>query len=197
MDLVVTFNKNDPDQCIEQFEASWRRGPPPNLIDFLPSTEKANSDTEARLLIEELVMIDQEYRWRRSPSSEPQIARDTRNDQSAGQQLPPTPQLHDYVTLFRQLGAMDELSTEAIANEYRVRQRWGDRPSHQEYTDKFPNRAPVLSRALKAVDARLKRSIRASDCDVRLSLLQSIDYDARAMRGMTSSNVHSANARLV
>ena len=167
MDADANYNQNAPDQSIEQFEASWRRGPPPNLADFLPAAETASLDAEARELVEEFVMIDQEYRWRRSGASATQIAGDTRTNDTAGQQLPLTPRLHDYVALLGQLGAIDEFSTEAIANEYRVRHRWGDRPNHQEYTEQFPYRVQELSRALRTVDARLKRSIRSTNHDVR------------------------------
>ena len=167
MSAGAPYNENDLDGCIERFEASWRRGQTPNVSHFLPTTEKANSDAEARALAEELVMIDLEYRWRRPTAFETDVSGDTLSHESAGQQLPPTPRLHDYIKMFRELGAIDELSTETIANEYRVRQRWGDRPSHREYTEQFPDRAQALGRALRTVDARLKRSIRAPEGDVR------------------------------
>ena len=49
-----------------------------------------------------------------------------------------------------QIGRLDELPTELIANEYRVRQRWGDRPSHEDYLKRFRRHAPELQVALRA-----------------------------------------------
>jgi len=57
----------DPDQVLERFEEVWRRGTPPRIVDFMPSGG-------GRPLLEDLIKIDLEYRWKtgcRLPLSKP------------------------------------------------------------------------------------------------------------------------------
>src|SRR5262249_34973166 len=42
-----------------------------------------------------------------------------------------------------------------IGWEYRVRQRWGKRPTHEEYVARFPRHRPELPRTLARIDAEL------------------------------------------
>src|SRR5262249_45303940 len=54
-----------------------------------------------------------------------------------------------------ELGRPEQLAVELIGEEYRVRQRWGDHPSHSEYVARFAQQGPPLLEALQRIDAEL------------------------------------------
>jgi serine/threonine protein kinase len=64
--------------------------------------------------------------------------------------------LEQYVKRIAQLGSLDSLPTELIAEEYRVRHRFGDRPSHAEYAARFPRHGRTVLNELSRVDADLR-----------------------------------------
>jgi hypothetical protein len=140
-------------EIIEQFEQAWHNGGAPDLRKFV---QFANSDTDEeghRELLEELVMIDIECRWRhavpavnRNPSS-PDVAN--------------FPNVEDYIRRFPILVHGEKLSVDIIAEEYHARQRWGDQPSVLEYFERFPECWSKLRGALERlvkeiVEARVK-----------------------------------------
>src|SRR6185312_3619645 len=108
---------------------------------FLPP-KPGIPDSSRRVLLEELVMLDLEYRWRRAGS------------------LPPgpigaKPRLEEYLRLYPELGAAEQVSGDLLAAEYRVRQRWGDRPSGAEYAARFGRHAALADGVLTRLDAEL------------------------------------------
>jgi serine/threonine protein kinase len=140
-----------PLEIVEQFEQAWQQGTPPQLDLFLPP-ETAPSRRKDVLL--ELVAIDLEYRWRR--------------DAIGGIAW----ELEEYVRRFPELGPLSQLSAELIAEEYRVRQRWGDRPSAEVYLRRFPTQAAALTGLLQRVDARRAGEEARRQAQPRPSLLQ-------------------------
>jgi serine/threonine-protein kinase len=130
------------EELLEQFEGLWRRGAAPILADFLAKLPH-DSAGEPRALLEELVKIDLEYRWRQ--------LQETGADAAAA-----PPLLEDYARQHAELGPAAALSQELIGEEYRVRQRWGDQPDHAEYVARFPGRGTQLLEHLRAIDAELK-----------------------------------------
>src|SRR5439155_14941622 len=76
-------------------------------------------------------------------------------DSEAPGPLQACPRLEDYVAHLGALGPLPQVPIELICEEYRVRQRWGDRPGHAEYVGRFPRRGPELLGALARVDAEL------------------------------------------
>jgi hypothetical protein len=126
----------DLDPLLERFELAWQSGVPPVIEEFLPAGPAAPA-----LLLQELIPIDLEYRWRR---------------EIAAGNLPPQPRLSDYAKRFPQLGPLGRLPVELIGEEYRVRHRWGDRPGHAEYVECFPGHA-TLPALLVRIDAELAR----------------------------------------
>lgn len=135
-------------QVLDQFESAWREGAAPQLTNFLSRlADTADTAGQSRLeLLTELVAVDLEYRWR--------------TDSSAAQTLPPDedslpmkPRLDDYVALFPELGSLQELPLELITEEYRVRMRFGDRPSHDDFIQRFPDRAAEVRETLQQVDS--------------------------------------------
>jgi len=116
-----------------RFDQAWKKGTAPSIAAFLSLL----AATEARRpFLEELVMIDLEYRWRQ---------------QSPQQRL----RLEDYAKTFPELGRLEAVSRELIAAEYRVRHLWGDRPEHAEYLARFPAQAASLRASLEQVDSEL------------------------------------------
>src|SRR5262249_6147355 len=130
---------------LERFEAAWQSETPPQLPDFLPAAAAGappGAEPARRALLEELVKIDLHYRWRRG-SAEP------------GGLLPAQPQLEDYVACYPELGPLERLSPELIAEEYRVRQRWGDQPPAEAYSQRFPQQADRLRDVLARMEGEL------------------------------------------
>lgn len=119
---------------LDEFDAAWSRDPPPRLEDFYPPTN-ASPETQ-RWFLSELVMTDLGQRWRRQ----------------LGRLL-----LEDYRERFPELGP--QLALELIAEEYRVRRLWGDRPEPDEYFRRFPDRHGELKARLPAVDAELAAEV--------------------------------------
>ncbi len=148
-----TYVPNEFDSCVDRFDTMWHSGTVPEIDDFLPPQDASILDRqERRRLLAELVMIDLEFRWRDSAGES------TGNSQPPGAEQPARPRLEDYVARYPQLGPLDKLPTELIANEYRVRQRWGDRPAQADYLKRFRGHARELQDALRQVDAELPRA---------------------------------------
>src|SRR5206468_3749958 len=82
------------------------------------------------------------YRWRQG-------------DRTPADGLPLCPRLEDYVARYPRLGPLERLSAELIAEEYRARWRWGDRPSPADYAARFPAQASNLPERLAGIDAEL------------------------------------------
>ena len=120
---------------LEAFEKAWQAGQAPAIADFL-----ARAPLELRpALLEELVKIDLECRWRRIG----ECAAD----------LPAQPRLEDYLQRFPELAA--DVPVTLIGQEYRVRQWWGDAPAHFEFAARFPQHAERLNDALRRIDDQL------------------------------------------
>ncbi len=134
---------DDLEQRLERFELAWQSGAPPAIAAFLPAGPALLP------LLHELIKIDLEYRWRRPA-------------EAAGS-LPARPLLNDYAEQFPQLGPPEHFPVELIGEEYRVRQRWGDRPGHAEYTRRFPGDSRGLKAELARIDAELEAEL-ATEC---------------------------------
>lgn len=127
------------DAAIDAFERAWRSGDAPHLLGFVDGAVKA----EGRLaLLHELVRVDLEYRWRSSGSMD----RDRRT-------------LDDYLPLLAELGRRDDLPIDLIAEEYRVRRRWGDLRDATELLQRYPERHAELKCALSQVDEEIEREV--------------------------------------
>jgi WD40 repeat protein/serine/threonine protein kinase len=146
------------DEVCDRFEQAWQSGETPEVSRFLA----ANADqwqhwpvASRRQLLEELIKLDLEYRWQEQDQSQRTALvaeQDTivGNDGGAKRLL-----LEDYVRQHPELGSSDRLSLELVLEEYRVRQRWGDQPPHQEYLQRFPDHGPLLQEQLAQVDSDL------------------------------------------
>jgi len=103
-----------------RFEAAWAQGKPLRLECCLPPPEHpAYLPT-----LEELVHIDLEMAWKRFPAL-------------AGSDLPRPAPLESILERFPVLGTAEVLAR-LIRQEFRVRQRHGDKPTLAEYVRRFP-----------------------------------------------------------
>jgi tetratricopeptide (TPR) repeat protein len=97
-------------------------------------------DPRYREHLVDLIKLDLEFRWKTfGRRSDPPTF-----DSSAWL-------LEDYVARYPELGPLDWLPDDLIAEEYRARGRWGDRPERSTLTAKFPDR-PDLDPLLAQVD---------------------------------------------
>jgi serine/threonine protein kinase len=87
---------------------------------------------------------------------------ETRNVQESTKSLPVRPRLEDYVRRYPELGPLEQVSPAIIGEEYRARQRWGDRPAHDDYLARFRRQAPLLEQLLSAIDRELAEDPTAS-----------------------------------
>src|SRR5262245_56521632 len=132
----------DSEALLLRFDQAWQQGTPPSIEQFLGFFPPAAG---RRPFLEELVMIDLEYRWRLgelgivAPSG---LIRER-------------PRLEDYVAHYAELGGLAQLALELIGTEYRVRRRWGDRPGAAEYAARFPRHGARLPDLLRQIDAEL------------------------------------------
>jgi serine/threonine protein kinase len=116
------------DQCCDRFEAAWKKGGAwPQIADYLVDAPMAADGAARRGLLIELVMLDLEYRWRRSRQDAAAgglAAGKGGGDLSGPAQLPRRPCLDDYVSAFPELGPLDRLPAKLLDQERRVRREW-------------------------------------------------------------------------
>lgn len=164
----------DVEEVIDAFEGAWRRGPPPGLDQFLAEPGGDAADPLARRkLVAELVMIDLWHRWCRTAAKDPlrvvaataEPEGDSRfpgreGSEACGDAIPERPLLEDYVRRYPEMGSLEQLDVKLIVEEYRARQRWGDRPEHTEYAARFAGQWTRLRPALQDVDQSQSTSAR-------------------------------------
>jgi len=140
------------DDLCDRFEAAWRDGRLPEIESFLgPEGKRVDSPALHDLLVQ-LVKIDLEYRWQPG-AADPRQQNLKATVSSAFATLPWRPRLADYVARYPLLGPLDQLPTELILQEYRVRQQSGERCDVAEYLRQFPAKADWLRKRLGPPDA--------------------------------------------
>ncbi|HEX7445971.1 MAG TPA: serine/threonine-protein kinase, partial [Pirellulales bacterium] len=65
-----------------------------------------------------------------------------------------------------ELGVLRQLPIALIAEEYRVRHRWGGKPDHGEYLSRFGDRAGEIAAALQQVEAELGDEAETADAAI-------------------------------
>jgi serine/threonine protein kinase len=108
----------------DRLEKLWsERGQPVDLNELLPPP----GDPKRLLYLEELIRTDLEIRWRRRI--------ETRIDW--------------YIERFEELGKSANVSPKLIYEEYRVRQKFGDKPDLASFNGRFPNQYAEVLRIAK------------------------------------------------
>src|SRR4029079_15833117 len=85
------------------------------------------------------------------------------------------PLLDYYTEAFAEIGPVRDLPIELIAEEYRTRHRFGDRPSHSHYLIRFPRHASRLKDSLSRIDAELAERTGVGSPFVSTSVECSVD----------------------
>lgn len=167
---------------LEQFERDWQHGEIPDLQSLVQTrVGEFESPSELCDCLRELVMLDLEMRWR---IESPGVRKNNAAKLDRGT-LSFRPRIDDYAALFPGLQLPRELSIDLIAEEYRVRWRWGDRPSHEHYLARFPDRRVEIDDRLSRIDDELFR-------EFDLSLTRSIvSGDRQLHQAETSSSLSS------
>lgn len=107
----------------DRLEESWQRGADVDLTQFLPPP----SSPLRGFVFEELIKTDLEIRWRRGLG--------------VG--------LRNYLQRYPELSARPEALPGLLYEEYRVRQRFGDRPTLDSYREAYPDLYPAFQRLLE------------------------------------------------
>jgi hypothetical protein len=134
------------DAAVAAFEVAWQTGDAPDIRSFVDAALLRGRGGIS--LLHELIRVDLEYRWKSTVPAE-----------SGTLSTPRRRGIEDYLDLLPEVGAVSRLPLDLIAEEYRVRHRWGDRPAAAEFVHRFPERAAELAAALAAVDRELEREI--------------------------------------
>lgn len=131
----------DLEKHVHRFECACRSELQPRLEDYLPRSIGAGAESDRLKVLLELIKLELEYCWRRpewgmSSARQPVI-------------------VEGYLRQYPELATVKGAFVKLIVEEYRVRQRWGDKPSQQEYFVRFPQHADYLANALPRTDAEL------------------------------------------
>ena len=162
---------------VVRFEQAWRLRGPCEVADYLEEPSPLGGPERTRLLVE-LICVDLEFRWRSAIAIAP-IA------------------LAGYVERFPELGALDRLPIELIAEEYRVRSLWGDRPSHAAFLAPFRARHEPIGQELVRVDAELAAEASEPSGIPRSAASSSGDVAALAALGPLRSHEDFLLRRLI
>jgi serine/threonine protein kinase len=155
----------DVKRLLDAFEDAWQKGVPV-IENFLPPLAAGDEELDKaarRELLEELIKIDLEYRWKRFQAA-------LRGPGGGLEQF----RVEEYCARFPQLADGRPLPLTLVCEEYRVRRRWGDRPSADEYAARSPGDCEALLTELRRIDAKLEaESDRTSQGDSSRSVPRS------------------------
>jgi tRNA A-37 threonylcarbamoyl transferase component Bud32 len=130
----MTFD-DEFESRIRRFEQARRLQVRSGIAKFLDPVGEVPAVDRTRLLVE-LICIDLEFEWR------------------VPREQPPST-LEIYIAQFPELNSLDRLPIELIGEEYRVRHRWGDRPSHASMLARFRHRLDLIEAEMLKIDAEL------------------------------------------
>jgi hypothetical protein len=134
------------ESVLDAFDAAWSSGIAPNLKAFYARGQSLSPADRAKLLAE-LIKIDLEYRWRFFVLP----VRGTKTGNSTKR-----PRLvEDYAQEYPELTIQADLAAE----EWLVRNRFGDRPSRSEYFQRFPHLQDALRQQFQILEPTVKGSV--------------------------------------
>jgi hypothetical protein len=138
-------------KILDRYQQAWRDGMRPAIEAFLSDAAKEAGELDALV---ELIKADLECRWRGQQSTYRTQGRHERTQPHGSI----CPLLEDYVERFPHLGRLSELPVHLIVQEYRVRRRWGDRPTAERYVERFGPRDGELLSSLRKIDQEESKS---------------------------------------
>jgi len=125
------------EELLEQFEHAWQSGEPPDLARFWAARRDAVSESDRLAWLLELIRVDLEYRWSRAGGERGW--------------------LEDYAARLPEVGPQASWPLDLIAEEWRARWRWGDRPEVGEFRRRFTERDEALSTELRRIQHEMLR----------------------------------------
>jgi len=154
------------DLLCDQFEAAWKSGRQPRIEEFAAASWAADPPL-LREFLAQMVTIDLWYRWRTVVAETVKSTAPQEETLSGMPGLPERPLLSEYCARYPALGRPEQWPIGLIVQEYRVRQRWGDRPDHEEYLCRYAEQAGELAWRLKDVDEELAREAMSGPANPR------------------------------
>ena len=125
----------------DEFELAWKQSPPASIEEYYSRVVRSEArvlDASNRTtLLEELVKLDLEFRWRHSPATGEKWV------------------IRDYAQRFSELRAAGWDAVPLLCEEYRVRLQWGDRPSREAFLSDHGHLETQLSGRLTQVEQSL------------------------------------------
>ncbi len=124
------------DSLLDDFELAWRGTEPPRIDEFLARVMQPGRPMRQQCaLLQKLVAVDLEYRFRKwgseAPDNAPTLALQLSDCNS--------PRLEDYRPLLeRHVGSPAAWPPRLFLDEYQIRCRFGDRPLLDDYPERFP-----------------------------------------------------------
>lgn len=140
-------SSDQPVSCFERlisaFERSWQADSEPRITEFVDKCEAVLKGRLSR----ELVLIDMEFRWqaKNQRSTKPESSDE---DETIGWQ--PTGSI--YAGAIPLVGALGAVPADLVAEEYRIRHLWGDRPNHDRFISAYPAQLTLLPKCLARID---------------------------------------------
>ncbi len=163
------------------------------LQRFVNSCQRTMARTSplSRSALLELVMVDLWHRWRQAGNSKDQAGSNPAAPQAAARHVAdgfsPRPLLENYVKAHPELGSLQELPLDLIAEEYRARLRWSQDVTETEYLARFPAHSPELPARLAAVRDEVLEAANPSTC--RTAEFGPLHTPARAPAGEAESAI--------
>lgn len=147
------------DEILDDFERRWRQDEAPSVDEsieqFLRGQPDASVD-ERNECLAEIIKIDLEFRWKRSTDLQTSDGPSPRLQQTRPSNSETAPAfLEEYLQSHGELSSDVELLVELIGEEFRVRTRWGDRPTIEEYSKRFTALGDKLNEHLGAIQNEL------------------------------------------
>lgn len=149
---------------LDAFDEAWSTGVAPNLKAFHARGKHLSPTDRGRLLIE-LIKVDLEYRWRFFVL--PERGSKIKNAVSAPRML------EDYLQDFPDL----IINAELAAEEWLVRNRFGDRPSRSEYLRRFERLGVALLQQFQSLEPEMKGSVTTAASGAALLPGTPLDWD--------------------
>lgn len=131
-------------RSLKSFERAWDVSPPASIDAHLEGAAGSRRLT----LLQELVCIDMEFRWRNQSTSATQATQTLGSDSTI-----PAFLVDEYLARFPELGSSENVDPLLVEEEFRVRTQWGDRPDVAEFLMRFPQHAKALSGRLSAIQS--------------------------------------------
>ena len=129
-------------RTLKSFEGEWESSPPASIDAHV---EAVSADRRVTLL-QELICIDMEFRWRNQSGSAIQATQSLRSDATI-----PVLSVEDYLRTYPELGNPDTVDVLLVEEEFRVRTQWDAPPDVDEFLKRFPRPADTLRDRLAAI----------------------------------------------